>query len=110
MSELSTRTKSRGLSPRMCVKCWEYKTHVKRELKIKISMDGKGRCLGNAKMERFWWSLKYENIYLNDYSSLAQMRRGVQSYVNFYNARRIHSALDWSTPDEIFNQSCKMAI
>ena len=81
-----------------------------REHKIRISMDGKGRCLDNAKMERFWWSLKYENIYLNDYKSLAQMRRGIQSYVNFYNAKRIHSALAWATPDEIFFQSCKMAI
>ncbi len=81
-----------------------------REQGIKISMDGKGRCLDNAKMERFWWSLKYENIYLSDYKSLVQMRRGIQSYVNFYNARRLHSALDWATPDKVFYQSCKMAI
>ncbi len=44
-------------------------------------MDGKGRCLDNAKMERFWWSLKYENIYLSDYKSLPQMRRGVQIFL-----------------------------
>jgi putative transposase len=75
---------------------------------IKISMDGKGRCLDNAKMERFWWSLKYENIYLNDYKSLPHVRMGVQSYVNFYNSRRIHSALDWKTPNEVYGQACNL--
>ncbi|OGV32728.1 MAG: hypothetical protein A2020_05990 [Lentisphaerae bacterium GWF2_45_14] len=52
---------------------------------ISISMDGRGHCLDNAKMERFWWALKYENIKIMDYVSLAQLRLGVQSYVNFYN-------------------------
>jgi len=71
-------------------------------------MDGRGRCLDNAKMERFWWSLKYENIYLNDYKSLVQMCRGVQIYINFYNSRRIHSALDWKTPDVAYGQACNL--
>lgn len=73
---------------------------------VKISMDGKGRCLDNAKMERFWWALKYENIHLSDYVSLAQLRRGVQIYVNFYNTQRYHSALAWRTPDAVYNQTC----
>lgn len=75
---------------------------------IKISMDGKGRCLDNAKMERFWWSLKYENIYLSDYKSLAQMRLGIQEYVNFYNSRRIHSSLEWKTPNAVYEQLCNL--
>lgn len=83
-------------------------TKVLKRNKIKISMDGKGRCLDNAKMERFWWSLKYENIYLNDYKSLPQMRRGVQCYINFYNSRRIHSALDWQTPNAVYGQPCNL--
>lgn len=83
-------------------------TDVLKKHCIKISMDGKGRCLDNAKMERFWWSLKYENIYLNDYKSLVQMRRGVQIYINFYNSRRIHSALDWKTPDAAYGQACNL--
>ena len=45
-------------------------------------MDGKGRCLDNAKMERFWWALKYEDIKIKEYVSLPQLRLGVQSYVN----------------------------
>lgn len=83
-------------------------TDLLKNNNIKISMDGKGRCLDNAKMERFWWSLKYENIYLNDYVSLAQMRRGIQNYVNFYNSRRIHSALDWKTPNAVYGQPCNL--
>jgi len=79
---------------------------VLKDNAISISMDGRGRCLDNAKMERFWWALKYENIHSSDYRSLAQMRWGVQSYVNFYNTRRIHSALDWGTPEAVYGQAC----
>ena len=65
-------------------------TEILKNGGISISMDGRGRCLDNAKMERFWWALKYENIKIMDYVSLAQLRLGVQSYVNFYNSRRPH--------------------
>lgn len=80
---------------------------------ISISMDGKGRCLDNSKMERFWWALKYENIKIMDYVSLPQLRRGVQSYVNFYNSQRPHTALgnvgDYITPDEAYFGTCNPA-
>ena len=69
-------------------------------------MDGKGRCLDNAKMERFWWALKYEDIKIKEYVSLTQLRMGVQSYVNFYNSCRIHSALEYKTPDEVYGKGC----
>ena len=69
-----------------------------KKLGVRISLDGKGRCLDNAKMERFWWALKYEDIKIKEYISLPQLRLGVQSYVNFYNTRRIHSALDYAPP------------
>ena len=49
---------------------------------IQISMDGRGRCRDNAKMERFWWALKYEDIKIKDYVSLPQLRFGVQHYEN----------------------------
>ena len=77
---------------------------------ISISMDGRGRCLDNAKMERFWWALKYEDIKLKEYTSLSQLRRGVCSYVNFYNGARLHSALEYKTPDEVYLSSCNMQI
>ena len=57
-------------------------------------------------MERFWWALKYEDIKLNDYVSLPQLRRGVQSYVNFYNGQRLHSALGYQTPDSVYEGRC----
>ena len=71
-------------------------------------MDGRGRCRDNAKMERFGWALKYEDIKIN-YVSLQQLRFGVQHYVNFYNTRRIHSALQYKTPDEVYFGICNSA-
>ena len=76
---------------------------------IQISMDGRGRCRDNAKIERFWWALKYEDIKIKDYVSLPQLRFGVQHYVNFYNTRRIHSALQYKTPDEVYFGICNSA-
>ena len=77
-----------------------------RNYGVKISMDGRGRCLDNAKMERFWWALKYEDIKIKEYLSLPQLRFGVQHYVNFYNTKRIHSALRYQTPDEVYFGTC----
>ena len=81
----------------------ELRTH-----NISISMDGRGRCLDNAKMERFWWALKYEDIKIKEYVSLAQLRFGVQHYMNFYNTQRIHSALKYKTPDEAYFNTCNV--
>lgn len=77
-----------------------------RKWGVQISMDGRGRCRDNAKMERFWWALKYEDIKIKEYVSLAQLRFGVQHYANIYNARRIHSALRYKTPDEVYSGTC----
>lgn len=52
-------------------------TETLKKLGIRISMDGRGRCRDNARMERFWWSLKYEDLKIHDYVSLPQLRRGV---------------------------------
>lgn len=82
--------------------------HELRGQDIQISMDGRGRCLDNAKMERFWWALKYEDIKIKEYVSLPQLRFGVQHYVNFYNSRRIHSALQYQTPDEVYFGICNL--
>jgi len=79
---------------------------VLRAHNIQISMDGRGRCLDNAKMERFWWALKYEDIKIKEYVSLPQLRLGVQNYVNFYNTRRLHSAIRYCTPGEAYGQGC----
>lgn len=84
--------------------------HELRSHQIQISMDGRGRCLDNAKMERFWWALKYEDIKIKEYNSLPQLRFGVQHYVNFYNTRRIHSALRYQTPDEAYFGICNLQL
>lgn len=69
---------------------------------IRISMDGKGRCRDNARMERFWWALKYEDLNLHCYESMQELRAGVDRYVEFYNKKRIHSALKYQTPENIY--------
>ena len=69
---------------------------------IQISMDGKGRALDNIYIERFWRSLKYEEIYLNSYSSMDALKEALRSYFKFYNTERFHQSLEYATPDEIY--------
>lgn len=69
---------------------------------IKISMDGKGRWQDNVFVERLWRSLKYEEIYLKAYESIAEARREIGAYFEFYNHRRRHQSLDRRTPDEVY--------
>ena len=61
-------------------------------------MDGKGRATDNIAIERFWPSAKYENIYLNEYSLISQLKKGVKDYVEFYNFRRFHQSLNYKKP------------
>ena len=65
---------------------------------IKISMDGKGRCIDNIFVERLWRSLKYEEVYLNPYDNLIEARAGIGCYWRFYNDRRRHQSLGYQTP------------
>lgn len=69
---------------------------------IKISMDGKGRCLDNVIIERWWRSLKYEKIFLAEYDTVPDLRLGVKEYVEFYNNERIHQSLNYFTPAEVY--------
>jgi putative transposase len=69
---------------------------------IKISMDGKGRWLDNVFVERLWRSVKYEDVYLKAYSSLAEARQGLREYFEFYNSQRRHQSLDRRTPDDVY--------
>ena len=70
--------------------------------KIAISMDGKGCWRDNVFVERFWRSVKYEEVYLNAYASVPEARAGIGRYIAFYNAVRPHSALGGRTPDQIY--------
>ena len=72
---------------------------------IKISMDGKGRATDNICIERFWRSLKYEEIYLNEYKNMKVLNRAIENYMNAYNQKRLHSAIDYKTPNEVYYQA-----
>lgn len=69
---------------------------------ISISMDGKGRWRDNVFVERLWKSVKYEEVYLKAYGSIAQARTELGWYFEFYNQRRRHQGLDSKTPDEVY--------
>jgi putative transposase len=69
---------------------------------VAISMDGRGRCMDNIFVERLWRSLKYEEVYLKDYASVAEARAGIASYFRFYNHERLHQSLDYRTPAAIY--------
>jgi putative transposase len=69
---------------------------------IKISMTGKGRCHDNIFIERFWRTIKYEEIYLNDYSSVTELRLAIERFIEFYNHKRWHQSLGYKTPADIY--------
>lgn len=71
---------------------------------IKMSMDGKGRCLDNIPIERFWRSVKYEEVYLKAYESLIEARNAIAAYIEFYNAVRPHQALKYKTPNQVYEE------
>ncbi|MDK2881514.1 MAG: putative transposase, partial [Clostridia bacterium] len=70
-----------------------------------ISMDGKGRATDNIFIERLWRSLKYEEVYLNEYTSPREARQRIACYLDFYNYRRPHQSLNYQTPAELYMQS-----
>ena len=69
---------------------------------IQISMDGKGRATDNICIERFWRSIKYEEIYLNDYKSMNELRYSIDNYMKKYNSKRLHSSIGNKTPNEVY--------
>ena len=69
---------------------------------IAISMDGKGAWRDNVFVERFWRSVKYEEVYLRAYDDVPTARASIGRYLNFYNGRRPHSSLDRRTPDQAY--------
>lgn len=75
---------------------------VLEENKIKISMDGRGRCMDNIFTERLWRTVKYENVYLNEYVDIGEAEQGLSEYFKFYNEKRRHQSLDYKTPAQIY--------
>jgi putative transposase len=72
---------------------------------IRISMDGKRRAVDNIVIERFWRSLKYNEVYLNDYTSPRETRHGVEGYMYLHNHYLPHQSLENNTPASVFNRS-----
>ena len=69
---------------------------------IAISMDGKGRAMDNIMVERLWRTVKYEDIYIHDYESVADLVAGLRRYFTFYNDERPHQSFDGMTPAEVY--------
>jgi putative transposase len=77
-------------------------TSVLIKNEIAISMDGKGAWRDNVFVERFWRSIKYEEVYLKAYEDVPEARQSIGRYIDFYNGRRPHTALDRRTPDQAY--------
>jgi putative transposase len=80
-------------------------TEILMAAAVRISMDGRGRALDNIFIERFWRSLKYEEIYLKNYASVSALFVGLVHYFDFYNYRRPHQALNYRTPAQLYGAS-----
>lgn len=76
---------------------------------IHISWDGRGRALDNIFVERLWRSVKYEEVYLKDYRSVAEAVSGLKRYFQFYNSERLHQSLNYKTPEAVYRQGLKTA-
>ena len=82
----------------MWTQCLEYD-------QVKISMDGRGRWADNIIIERFWRSIKYEDVFLHCYEDVETAKKKIAAYINFYNNERPHQALKYKTPNEVFNEA-----
>lgn len=77
-------------------------TQVLLDTAVLISMDGRGRCMDNIFTERLWRSLKYEDVYPKDYQTVREARQGIEQYFVLYNTERLHQALGYLTPYEVY--------
>jgi transposase InsO family protein len=72
-------------------------------------MDGRGRFSDNIFVERLWRSLKYEDVYLKAYQDVGEARRSIAAYFEFYNYERLHQALGYRTPRQVFEEALQVA-
>jgi putative transposase len=70
---------------------------------IAISWDGRGRAVDNIIVERFWWTLKYEHVYIHEADTMWQAEKGISKYISWYNSERTHMSLGNKTPDSIYH-------
>lgn len=74
---------------------------------VQVSMDGRGRYVDNIFTERLWRTIKYEEVYLHEYTCAREAHRGLSRYLHFYNHQRLHQALGYRTPASIYYQTEK---
>lgn len=74
---------------------------------IKISMDGRGRCMDNIFTERLWRTVKYEEVYLKSYADIKDAEQNLKRYFDLYNNRRPHQSLNYQTPAEVYCENKK---
>jgi putative transposase len=84
-------------------------TGVLRAHGVAISMDGRRRFSDNIFVERLWRSLKYEDVYLKAYQDVAEARHSIAAYFNFYNRERLHQALGYRAPRQVFEEALQFA-
>lgn len=77
---------------------------VLKDNQIMISMDGKGRAIDNIFIERFWKTIKYEDIYLKSYKCGVELYTGLKKFIYFYNKERLHQSLKYRTPESLYFQ------
>ena len=80
----------------------EFQSVLQASGRVQVSMDGRGRCMDNIFTERLWRSVKYEAVYTGEYESIVQARENLAQYLKFYNEARIHQALGYKTPAEVY--------
>ena len=85
-------------------------TKVLREHGVQISMDGRGRCHDNIFVERLWWTVKHEWVYLRPAATGIEQKRSLSEFFDWYNRQRPHQALGWQTPDEAYSRSIAAAM
>jgi len=78
-------------------------TNLLKNNEIMISMDGKGRAIDNIMIERFWRSIKYEDIYLKAYENGHDLYQGISNYMSFYNQKRPHQSLENLCPWAVYS-------
>ena len=84
-------------------------TQMLKDHDIEISMNGKGRSIDNIAIERFFRTLKYGNIYINDYQTIKQLKEGIKNYIHKYNFKRFHSSIDYQKPMNVYLDQVQMA-
>jgi len=80
----------------------EFQNILQASGRVRVSMDGRGRCMDNIFTERLWRSVKYEEVYTGEYENLPQARERLGQYLVFYNETRVHQALGYKTPAEVY--------